>query len=78
MPIANQKSIDMRTCLILLLFFYANVSTAFGVEIEKEAFITQLMSQMTLAEKVGQMNQYNVFVWGGAAASHFLLFQLVK
>ena len=44
---------------ILVLFFI--LSCQKSIDAEKEKFIETLISQMTLAEKAGQMNQYNGF-----------------
>mgnify|MGYP001256229305 CR=1 FL=1 len=44
---------------ILALLFI--VSCQKSSDSEKEKFIENLISQMTLAEKAGQMNQYNGF-----------------
>ena len=44
---------------ILVLLF--TVSCNKSIDTEKEKFIDNLISQMTLVEKAGQMNQYNGF-----------------
>ncbi len=52
---------------ILALLFI--VSCRESGDSEKEKFIENLISQMTLAEKAGQMNQYNGFLgcnWSNA------------
>ena len=47
----------MKNYLIALLISY--VSFSLSQNTEKEKFIDDLISKMTLVEKAGQMNQYN-------------------
>ena len=49
----------MKNYLIVLLISY--VSFSLSQNTEKEKFIDDLISKMTLVEKAGQMNQYNGF-----------------
>ena len=49
----------MKNYLIVLLIYY--VSFSLSQNTEKEKFIDDLISKMTLVEKAGQMNQYNGF-----------------
>ena len=52
------KSIFFKLFLIIALIFNYSCNES---QSEKEIFISDLMSKMTLEEKVGQMNQYNGF-----------------
>ena len=52
------KSIFFKLFLIIALIFNYSCNES---QSEKEIFISDLMSKMTLDEKVGQMNQYNGF-----------------
>ena len=52
------KSIFFKLFLIITLIFNYSCNES---QSEKEIFISDLMSKMTLDEKVGQMNQYNGF-----------------
>ena len=45
----------------LYTFVFLILSCQISTEKEKEEFIESLISQMTIAEKAGQMNQYNGF-----------------
>ena len=46
---------------LLVLLFVASCQKTVDLDNDKEEFINDLISKMTLAEKAGQMNQYNGF-----------------